>query len=50
VSVSGGITCPEGSIFIIPLLILVSVGILFTLPRTGGGYASKIASRRLDFP
>jgi uncharacterized protein len=47
---SGGTTGPEGSIFIIPLLILVSVGILFSLPRTGGGYASKIATRRLDFP
>jgi len=32
---SGGTTGPEGSIFILPTLALISVIIIFTLPRTG---------------
>ena len=34
---SGGATGPEGSIFIIAILALISLIILFTLPRTHGG-------------
>lgn len=40
---SGGATGPEGSVFVIPILALVILGILFTLPSRGGGYASKLA-------
>ena len=36
---SGGATGPEGSIFILPVLSLVTVIILFTLPGTGNNYA-----------
>jgi hypothetical protein len=35
-------------VFVIPILALVILGILFTLPRIGGGYASKIATRRVE--
>lgn len=41
---SGGATGPEGSVFVIPILALVILGILFTVPRSSGGYASKLAS------
>jgi membrane protease YdiL (CAAX protease family) len=34
---SGGSTGPEGSVFVLPVLALVSVIIIFTLPRTGYG-------------
>ena len=36
---SGGATGPEGSIFILPVLSLITVIILFTLPGTGNNYA-----------
>jgi hypothetical protein len=36
---SGGATGPEGSIFILPVLSLVTIIILFTLPGTGNNYA-----------
>jgi uncharacterized protein len=45
---SGGATGPEGSIFIIPILILVSLGILFTLPRAERSYSTKLPDRRLE--
>jgi membrane protease YdiL (CAAX protease family) len=35
---SGGVTGPEGSIFILPMLLLLVVIILFTLPRSPYGY------------
>jgi membrane protease YdiL (CAAX protease family) len=34
---SGGTTGPEGSIFVLPLLALISLIIIFTLPHTGYG-------------
>jgi membrane protease YdiL (CAAX protease family) len=42
---SGGATGPEGSLFIIAILALVSLIILFTLPRTGGGYTANLPAR-----
>ena len=39
--VSGGTTGPEGSIFILAVLALITVIILLTLPHTGYGQASK---------
>jgi hypothetical protein len=45
---SGGATGPEGSVFIIPILAPVILGILFTLPPHLRGYVSKIVIRRLD--
>jgi len=36
---SGGSTGPEGSVFVLPVLALVSVIIILTLPRTGYGEA-----------
>lgn len=42
---SGGATGPEGSLFIIAILTLVSLIILFTLPRTGGGYTANLPAR-----
>jgi len=38
---SGGTTGPEGSIFILAILVLVTLIIVFTLPRTHYGRASK---------
>jgi uncharacterized protein len=39
---SGGATGPEGSIFIVPLLALISCLIIFTLPRTRHDYAEQL--------
>jgi membrane protease YdiL (CAAX protease family) len=39
---SGGATGPEGSIFIIAVLALISLIIRFTLPRAGYGKAAKV--------
>ena len=36
---SGGATGPEGSIFILPMLFLVTIIILFTLPKNDNNYA-----------
>lgn len=47
-ALSGGATGPEGSIFIIPILVLVILGILFTLPRTSKGYASNLSAHGLE--
>lgn len=44
---SGGTTGPEGSIIILPVLALVILIILFTLPRTSSGYASNLKTYRL---
>jgi len=38
---SGGTTGPEGSIFILPILVLMSLIVIFTLPRAKYGRASK---------
>ncbi len=38
---SGGATGPEGSIFIVGILILVSLILVFTLPRAGYGRAAR---------
>jgi membrane protease YdiL (CAAX protease family) len=35
---SGGTTGPEGSIFILPIMVLIVAVIIFTLPRTNAGY------------
>ena len=45
---SGGATGPEGSIFILAIMALVIVIILFTLPRTSEGYASRLPTHRLE--
>lgn len=39
---SGGVTGPEGSIFILAAVSVAALIILFTLPRTGGGYAANL--------
>ena len=41
VILSGGSTGPEGSIFILPILVLMSLIVIFTLPRAKYGLASK---------
>ena len=41
---SGGATGPEGSIFVLFILALVSLVIIFTLPRTNSDSASKLPS------
>jgi CAAX protease family protein len=41
---SGGATGPEGSIFVLLILAVVSLIIIFTLPRSNSGYASKLPS------
>jgi membrane protease YdiL (CAAX protease family) len=44
---SGGATGPEGSVFILPIMALISLIILFTLPRIphdGNRYASQVHS------
>jgi membrane protease YdiL (CAAX protease family) len=41
--VSGGTTGPEGSIFVLPLLGVISLIIIFTLPNTG--YANSVFNR-----
>jgi membrane protease YdiL (CAAX protease family) len=43
---SGGLTGPEGSIYILPVVVLVAVVILLTLPRTHTGSSSRDASNR----
>ncbi len=46
---SGGTTGPEGSVFVLPVLVLVSFIIIFTLPRTSHGDSSlNQASRNLE--
>jgi len=40
---SGGTTGPEGSIFVLPLLAVISFIIMFTLPLTG--YANSVFNR-----
>jgi membrane protease YdiL (CAAX protease family) len=37
---SGGSTGPEGSLFIVPVIMLIIAVIVFTLPRTNAGYTS----------
>lgn len=44
---SGGATGPEGSIFILAILALMTLIILFTIPRTEG-YATKLPRQRLE--
>jgi branched-subunit amino acid ABC-type transport system permease component len=38
---SGGTTGPEGSVFIVAILAVIILIVLFTLPRTHEGRASK---------
>ena len=45
---SGGATGPEGSIFVLLILALVSLVIVFSLPRTNQGYASHLPSQTTD--
>jgi membrane protease YdiL (CAAX protease family) len=40
---SGGTTGPEGSIFVLPLLVVISLIIMFTLPHAG--YANSVFNR-----
>ncbi len=42
---SGGTTGPEGSIFILPIVVLIIAVIVFTLPRTNAGYTSLTEQR-----
>jgi membrane protease YdiL (CAAX protease family) len=44
---SGGTTGPEGSAFILPILVLIILVIIFTLPRTHAGYI-KLAERPVE--
>ncbi|WP_158943990.1 CPBP family intramembrane glutamic endopeptidase [Granulicella sp. S190] len=37
---SGGTTGPEGSILILPIMVMIVLVIIFTLPRTNAGYTS----------
>jgi hypothetical protein len=43
---SGGTTGPEGSIFVLPLLAVISLIIMFTLPHTG--CANSVFNREED--
>jgi hypothetical protein len=43
---SGGLTGPEGSIYILPAVLLVAVVILLTLPQTHRGYSPRDASNQ----
>ena len=43
---SGGSTGPEGSVFVLLILALVSLVIVFTLPRTNYGISSELAASR----
>ncbi|HEY1422001.1 MAG TPA: type II CAAX endopeptidase family protein [Candidatus Acidoferrum sp.] len=45
---SGGTTGPEGSIFILAVLFIIALIIIFTLPRTGGGYAANLPANRVQ--
>jgi uncharacterized protein len=45
---SGGATGPEGSIIILAILALITLIILFTLPRSSGGYASNLPRHLLE--
>jgi hypothetical protein len=45
---SGGTTGPEGSIFILAVLLIIALIIIFTLPRTGGGYAANLPANRVQ--
>ena len=47
---SGGATGPEGSIFVLPTLLLIALIILFTLPRSGAYAANMPAGAPLDGP
>ena len=48
---SGGTTGPEGSILVLPVLLLTALIIVFTLPRTGAYAANMPAGRDLNvFP
>lgn len=42
---SGGTTGPEGSLIIVPVMMLIVAVIVFTLPRTNAGYTSLIEQR-----
>jgi hypothetical protein len=44
---SGGATGPEGSIFILAVLLIIALIIIFTLPHTGGGYAANLPANRV---
>ena len=41
---SGGTTGPEGSIIILPIIVLIVAVIVFTLPRTNAGYTKLLES------
>ena len=45
---SGGSTGPEGSIFVLPVLLLLTLIILFTLPRTHNGYARQLPTESIE--
>ena len=40
---SGGTTGPEGSIVILPIVLLIALIIRFTLPRSGGSYGANLS-------
>jgi hypothetical protein len=44
---SGGTTGPEGSIVILPIIILIVAVIVFTLPRTNAGY-TRLAEPQIE--
>ncbi len=43
---SGGLTGPEGSVYILAVVLLVALVILLTLPRTHSGYSPRDASNQ----
>jgi hypothetical protein len=45
---SGGTTGPEGSVFILGVFAVIVLIIVFTLPRSGEGYAAKLPQRRIE--
>jgi hypothetical protein len=49
---SGGLTGPEGSVFMLPILLAIVAIILMTLPRTRVGYMPEhtAAVAALDLP
>lgn len=45
---SGGATGPEGSIFLLAIMVLIILIILFTLPRSSEGYVPNLPTHRLE--
>jgi hypothetical protein len=44
VILTGGLTGPEGSVYILPIVLMIAIVILVTLPQTHSGYSLREAS------